>query len=241
MTGNSKRKISCIVLTLVFLILLSPLCLANPAEPPTIIIVVPNAPSDLEITLNTHREEIRGLTDKKFMETQFKFHVLNYREGSDYSINLILNDNVEEIEIGKTADRYLNIYYLDYKTKTLEKDTTGQRVWIYTGVRILLTLLLEALVFLFFGFKKKKSWILFIIINLLTQGILNIWLNTVTTTNGYLIFALIGAEIFVFAAEIAGFLLLVKEHKKLKTFIYVIFANFISLILGGYLITLMPM
>ena len=51
---------------------------------------------------------------------------------------------------------------------------------------------------------------------------------------------LIIMEIFVFIAEIIGTLIFIKEHVKLRRILYVIVANLASLILGGYLITILP-
>ena len=177
---------------------------------------------------------------KKFMETDFTFHVINYRENSTYSINLITDNKIEIVYIGIPGARYSNLYTLDYESKTLTEGTSSSRAWIYALVRLLLTLIIEALIFFFFGFRKGKSWTLFIIINLVTQGVLNIWLNTFPSVDYYLIFMLIGAEVFVIIAEMIGFLLFVKEHKKIRRFTYVAVANYISLILGGHLITYMP-
>ncbi len=56
----------------------------------------------------------------------------------------------------------------------------------------------------------------------------------------YLIFSLIIGEFFVFAAELIAFAYFIKEHKKPRILIYVFTANFISLIAGGYIISVLP-
>ena len=84
------------------------------------------------------------------------------------------------------------------------------------------------------------SWIMFLLINLLTQGALNIWLDGFNPLDGYLIAVLIFGEFLVFIVEIAAFLLLVKEHRGLRTVLYVLLANLLSLIVGGYVITILP-
>ena len=56
----------------------------------------------------------------------------------------------------------------------------------------------------------------------------------------YVMFTLIFGEIFVFAAEIITFLFFVKEHERSRKEIYVLTANLASLIVGGYLITVLP-
>jgi lysylphosphatidylglycerol synthetase-like protein (DUF2156 family) len=94
--------------------------------------------------------------------------------------------------------------------------------------------------FLIFGFRDKRSWITFLIMNLLTQGILNVILNEASPFASYLIFNLIFMEFFVFIAEIIGILVLIKEHGRFRRVSYTLVANLASLVLGGYLITALP-
>jgi hypothetical protein len=108
------------------------------------------------------------------------------------------------------------------------------------SLRIILTLIIEAIVFWLFGFRNKRSWIVFLIINLITQGALNIWLNGAAPLVSYLIFTLIFGEMLVFIAEIIVFLVLIKEHRPMRTLLFVITANFLSLFAGGYIITVLP-
>ena len=95
--------------------------------------------------------------------------------------------------------------------------------------------------FYLFGYRRKESWLIFLIINLLTQGVLNIWLNgSFTPLDSYIIFSLVFGEILVLIIEMIAFLILVKEHHRLRIALYVIIANLLSLIAGGYLITVLP-
>jgi len=111
---------------------------------------------------------------------------------------------------------------------------------LLVSLRVILTLIIEAIVFWLFVFRKKNSWLAFLIINLITQGALNIWLNSSVPLASYLVFSLIFAEFFVFIAEIVLFLTLIKEHSRRRTVLYVIAANFLSLFAGGYIITVLP-
>lgn len=116
------------------------------------------------------------------------------------------------------------------------------------ALQIILTLILEGIVFYLFGYRKKKSWLIFLALNLISQGILYIWLAQINTNalqrftqSGYLILPLIFGEILVFLAELIGFLVFVNEHPRSKTAAYVITANLFSLIAGGYIITHIPL
>jgi hypothetical protein len=108
------------------------------------------------------------------------------------------------------------------------------------SLRVVLTLLIEGLLFYLFGFRRKSSWIAFLVINLLTQGVLNIQLNNAVPFTGYLIFNLIFMELVVLLVEMISFLSYVKEHGKLRRAAYAFIANLASLVLGGWLITVLP-
>jgi hypothetical protein len=73
----------------------------------------------------------------------------------------------------------------------------------------------------------------------ITQGLLNIWINGFVPIQSYLVLNLIAAEILVFIAEIKAFLMLIKEQR-LRTILYVLTANLMSLLAGGYIITVLP-
>jgi hypothetical protein len=105
----------------------------------------------------------------------------------------------------------------------------------------MITLLIEGFIFFLFQFKEKRSWLAFLVINLVTQGALNIWLNVEgSLMPSYLFITLVIGEILVFAVELVAFPLLIKEHKNSRIFIYVFVANLVSLIAGGYLISFLP-
>jgi len=88
--------------------------------------------------------------------------------------------------------------------------------------------------------QTKKTWIAFLIVNLLTQGALNIWINGFSPLAGYIIVTLIFSEILIFIVEITAFLTLDKEHSSLRTFSYVLAVNLLSFIAGDYTITFLP-
>jgi hypothetical protein len=57
---------------------------------------------------------------------------------------------------------------------------------------------------------------------------------------GYLIISLLFGEILVFLAELIAFPILVKEHKTFRIVACIFLANVVSLIAGGYIITVLP-
>lgn len=111
---------------------------------------------------------------------------------------------------------------------------------------VLLTLLLEGLIFYLFGFRKKISWVAFVFINLITQALLHIWIDSpnlfdsIRFSQDELIFCLISGEIFVFLFEAVAFGIFVKEKNISNRTIYALVANLFSLVLGGFILSFIP-
>lgn len=215
-------------------------CYANAAEPPSIIIIVPNAPDDLKISVASNGKNYEGREYDKVIEKYYTFYARDIQQINKY--NLIVSTEKEsfELEMDKPIKYYNNIYSLNLKDHTLTEGKLFTRSFFLVSMRVLLTLVIEGIIFLIFGFRNKKSWIAFLAINLITQGVLNIWINGFTPRESYLIFSLVYGEFFVFIAEIILFQSFCKEHSRLRKVFYVLTANLISLIVGGYIITILP-
>ena len=95
------------------------------------------------------------------------------------------------------------------------------------------------IILLLFGFRQKRSWLVFTAVNLITQAGLNAMLTGPDLGN-YWIYGYLFFEIVVLAAELIAFLSLVKEFRKRRVALYVITANIASLIIGGMVITYLP-
>lgn len=234
------------LVTIVVLLLLCStmyLCFANSAEPPSILIIAPNAPKDLEVSIewdkSTHKLKDFRKTDK-IIETYYEIFLGNLTTYGDYILTFETESDSFDIQLNKPLHGYNNIYTLDLGSRTLTEGKLLSRSIFLISMRVSLTLIIEALVFYIIGFRNKKSWIAFLILNLLTQGALNIGINNFSPTQGYILIGLIFGEILIFIFEIAVFLIFVKEHNKLRTIIYVLTANMLSLIAGGYIITILP-
>ena len=103
------------------------------------------------------------------------------------------------------------------------------------------TLLFEGIILLLFQYSWKQNWKAFLLVNLITQGLLAIASSVYAIQSGpnmfsYLIFFL-PAELFILIAEAylyAGRGML-KGHSKKRAAAYAVTANLISAILGYYL------
>jgi hypothetical protein len=241
MNKNLKQHGVFILILILTVLAIPSVAFANSAQPPSIIVLVANPPRDLEIHLDRDGQIIESRKNEKLLETTFSFHSYHFQKNEIYQFLVVTDGETLAIPIDTPLTGYNNLYTLDLKTNTVTQGRAPYKNALFIALRVVLTLLIEGLIFYAFGFRKKQSWIIFLLLNLMTQGALNIWLNSMFPTNGYIIFALVIGEFFVFLAELIGFTALIREQKRLKTAAYVILANFVSLVLGGYLITLLPL
>lgn len=237
---RNNKLLSIIIFSMLMVMVTTALCFGNSAEPPSILIIVPNAPDDLEISIGSDNTNIKANKTNKIIERFYTFYSEELRMAEDYIINISTGESSFEILLEKPLKKYNNIFTLDLNNQTLTPGKSLPRSILLVSLRVILTLIIEAIVFWLFGFRNKKSWIAFLIINLVTQGALNIWLNGSVPLASYLVFSLVFAEFFVFIAEIILFWALIKEHSPGRVLLYVIAANLLSLFAGGYIITILP-
>lgn len=240
-----SKKLFSFVLAVMLVLILPVTVSANAAEPPGLIIIVEGAPEDMTLTLETAEEpeyEIRIRRNDKSWETYFR---LFYSPDSELLKGAVIR--VESSEKSFTCPlsqvsgrRYNQLLTLNFQDETL---TVGQRWWrqpMLTAVRVTLTLLVEGLIFFAFGFRSKRSWIVFFAVNLLTQGWLNFLINGSAFSNGYWVIGLYLAEFVIFIAESIAFPVATKERKKWVCVLYALAANAASLIVGLLMINHLP-
>jgi len=227
---------------MIFLILFSSIAFSNSAEPPSLIIVVPTMADQVDVSIDD-MEIYQNSKDSKFFETYHQFYLYDLSKRDALTVHVETGDKSFNIKINEPFNRYRNTYTLDLNNETLEKGYNRPFLNIFLiFVRILLTLLIEGFVFYVLGFRWKQSWQIFLIINLITQGALNLWLSTFNLASGYSVFlALVFAEVLIIIIEIITFFMGINEKNKLILLIHVILANGLSFIAGGYLITLLPL
>lgn len=235
-----RKLLLFVIMFMVVFFTITPVCYGNSAEPPSILIIVPNAPADLEIGIQSGDTYTIARRIDKAMESYFTFYLGELRNVDNYILKVSTENRTIEIELDGPLKSYNNIYTLNLKRQALTPGKSLSRSILLVSLRIALTLAIEAIVFWLFGYRQKKSWLAFLIINLLSQGTLNIMLNGESPIASYLIFGLIFVEIFVLIFESMAFLSIVKEHSRWRTFLYVLTANLLSLIAGGYAITILP-
>lgn len=246
------KRYNRIIMVFAMVLLLSMFCAtiayANSAEPPSFTIIVSNPPKDLSVALRVSDEEkteaILLKKEQKAWEAYYRFfyHMSPNRNDKLDGAVLFVQSSEGDFECPlptATFNIYNNLLVLDLETESI---TIGQpllRVPLLVGMRIALTLMIEGGVFYLFGYRKKASWLAFFAINLVTQGALNAML-TGPSLGSYWMLGFMFGEILVLAVELTAFICFLKEFGKGRAAVYTVAANAISLVLGGLLITYLP-
>lgn len=219
--------------------------LANSAEPPGITVIVTNPPEDLTLTLRLRNGDTAPLQrEDRVWEGWFRFFYHSIPGSHDQlgKSKLLAETGGTTAEYAlptDTFEMYNNLLTLDLGAGTVMTGARPMRTPLLIALRVVLTLLIEGGVFWLFGYREKRSWILFLAANLITQGLLNMAF-TGPYLGGYWLFGFILGEILVFAAEMTAFPFLLREHRKRRAVLCALAANLASLLLGGLLIANLP-
>jgi hypothetical protein len=239
-TGKMKMLIT-VVFFAVTAAVLALSAQANSAEPPSVAVIVNNPPSDFSCKLLLDDSSVPAYTTRSAWEGHYVFYSGSLDSDGDYLLDVIADGESFTVKFPDTPSGYSNIYTLDLGSRTLTGGYYPLRGVMLVSLRVVITLLIEGAVFWLFGYRQKRSWTAFLVVNLITQGLLNIWLNSQgLMLSGYVMLALIIGEMFVFAAELIALPLAVTEHKKLRTALYALAANAVSLAAGGLIIMYLP-
>jgi len=214
---------------------------ANSAEPPSIIILINNPPEDISIQMISNINEVEVERRKLAWEDYFLFYGSDIHVDGNYRFRVTTGEKSFECSFNQPLQNYSEVLTLDISKQELSYGTYPLRKMLLVLIRVTLTLLIEGFVFYIFGFREKKSWIAFIIINLITQGLLNVLLSSDGILIGsFVVFAMLLSEVVILVAESISLSLLIKEKKTSIVCSYVLLANILSFILGGYMIANLP-
>ncbi len=144
----------------------------------------------------------------------------------------------KEIKVSDTYERYAfeARYELDLKTmKVIEKSDSVKEMRNF-ALRLFATLAVELLIALLFGYKSKKELLIIFIVNIITQGLLNIFLTAGEISMGAWVWMLIMpiGEIVVMILEMIIYWFTLKSHKKGRAALYALCANFVTFLLTFY-------
>lgn len=127
---------------------------------------------------------------------------------------------------------------LDWETKTVTIPSTWEGYLLQFLATFLPTLLIEGALLFLFRYSRKRSWLTFLAVNLITQGALAAILsvNALHHGVGWGYFSLfVIAEIAVIVIESIAYTLRLKEHGKGRAVTYAVAANLASAAMGWFL------
>lgn len=233
---SQKRVIKSIIFILILITVCTTITFGNAAEPPKLIIKIPSSKS-IDITLINAKEDLWETHTSKLFEQYYTYR-FHEESRSTYEFEVTTANKKFIATIDEPIQEYHTTYVLDVKGQKLIKgDISITRKIFYALFRLLVTLFFEGIFFYAFGYRKKHSWKVFLYVNLLTQGALNVWISTVQSYDGYsLIFGLFFYEICILIFELLAYNKFIKEQSKIVLYCYVIISNLASLLLGGNLL-----
>lgn len=250
------KKVWAMLLAAVLVCLIPVEALANSAEPPSRTILVRNGPEDLELTVRftdgetVHESPLDGFSHLwdhyyQWYDSLTAWTLEHwYHMGPVVATTLIVQGEGVYLELSLDEVKpagYSNLITLDVAAGTL---TSGEPLWrivVKIALRMLSTLLIEGIVFWLYGYQGRRSWVIFLLVNLLTQA----WLNgclfgTLLDSYRALVLLLLIIEPVVFVVEMLVMCLFIKEKKRSYTAICTVVSNLASLLLGGVVIGLFP-
>ncbi len=143
----------------------------------------------------------------------------------------------------ESADVTLNVQPTESEQLTVKKDYDFTLEIISLVSRILLTLAIEILIALMFGYVTRKQLVFIVCVNAVTQVLLNVLLNVINYQSGELAFVLsyILFEIIVFAVEAVLYFRFMQKFSRKRinrgiTVLYALVANTVSFA-GGLMIS----
>ena len=128
---------------------------------------------------------------------------------------------------------------VDWAARTANAPSPAMAYALQFLCTLLPTLLIEGLLLFAFGYRSKRSWLVFLLVNLVTQGGFAVYL-AVTVLNhgvsGWSLIFYIPIEVIITLVELLLYRRLLTEKNKARAAVYAMAANLCSAVLGLWLI-----
>lgn len=122
-----KRLPAVLMIALLFMMNLACISYGNSAEPPSILIIVPDAPYDLEISIGNNDSFTKAKEIDKKIEKYYIFYPRDLKEASEYTLSVKSDDLSYEIVFEKPLRSYQNVYTLNLESRTLTPGKSPSR------------------------------------------------------------------------------------------------------------------
>ena len=249
-----KKKVLALLCALVISLLLPLTASANGLGSPTLTVLVNCPPSGLTLSLEFQTPDSRSVEMRSSVlswEGAYRFYGSWPYDGEQLATaQLVVSSEQETFSIPVDAagfSQWDNLLTLDLSTRTLIPGQPWWRQPLLVALRVLFTLLLEGLVFFLYGYRRKRSWAVFLTVNLITQLAVNLVVQSLAAlsdsymalVNGMCLYTPL--EIAVLLVEMAVFALLLKERRRRRAVGCAVVANLSSWALGGFLLMALPL
>ena len=232
-----RKYLSLFILIILFSFTAHHISYAWSPSPYTFVFVFVNPPEDLTITPTREIEGVYSLRrHTRMWETRFIFTISSHSElwyEGEISFQLSSEQYEELAIVLPVKPPWREIVYVDLATQTFSMSPPAWRnIAIIVGW-VLPLIALEILLFFAFGYRKKESWKLFVIENLIAQGFFagvlvlsSFYILRGRTLDGILLFLLIVAvRSAKLITECILYPLMAKEHNKGRAVGYVLTVN----------------
>ena len=224
---------------------------ANQVRTPSLSIFVINAPKDLKLFIQYRHSALPEPQEmqraSRYWETYYNYYYqrLPGRFDEDFfGAKLIVRSSQYSYELPIPRDPQMRVnkrlLTLDLKQGTLVYGEPGWRGPLAVAGRVLLTLLLEGIVFFLFGMRAKSSWLIFLILNLITHSLLSSFLAHPFEAKAD--FFLTGfLSVWVILVEAAIYYFTFKEIElSPKALLLALVANLVGFFLGVWIMPYFP-
>lgn len=155
--------------------------------------------------------------------------VFDYWLPDSFRVAVATADHAQATQTAYTTEGFFTSLVYDWETNTV-RPTVGHFFW----KTLIPTLIIEGAVLWLFGFREKRTWCVFLAVNIVTQLFLHLFCNTALLMSGSSTMATLLLEAVIWAAEAAAFARLFRERSVKRRVVCALCANAASF-LSGYL------
>lgn len=264
----TKRVLSIMFAVFLTAVLVVPV-FANAEAGPDFTVMITGAPEDMTITLVTPdgaEVEIRPLRrswescfrlyyrdiyevmypDGKYDPERMKtveqtaarstLHVVSGSDGLDFTVPMPAGNQM--------LYNHLAVMTLDRDGNTAKLGSSAYmpvRNVLLVVLRVTVTLITEGVVLYLMGYRSRRSAVVFLLTNLVTQTFLNVTITGNYLASGYWEIGFILMEVLIFITEAIVYAVLLREKKVLHRMFTALLANGVSLVCGWCLLAYLPL
>ncbi|PKK39124.1 hypothetical protein ABB02_01356 [Clostridiaceae bacterium JG1575] len=229
-----------ILLAMACFFMATPRAWANSAEPPRFLLEVVHAPKEFTLTHHRSLGDPGAFVTKKERLGQIVYAIYS-SSAQDVVLTVQSGKETKDLILKRAERTYNTKYTLDGRTLELKLGQDPTLKGFSVALRLLTTLGLEGLVFYFMGYRRRSSWGVFFLVNLITQAGVFLFMKNATFWDSYLELGYVFMELCVLLLEMVLFPVFLKEQEKRKAVAYAFFANLVSLFAGGMLLRVLPL